>query len=72
MSWLYGRGLVWGVVGTGFWGMTIAAILNNCVGVFVKDGDGHEIKLPGEEEDEEEGEALLEQIEQGGRRSSRT
>lgn len=72
MSWLYGRGLVWGIVGTGFWGMTIAAILNNCVGIFVKDGDGHEIKLPGEEDDEEEGEALLEQTEQRGRRNSGT
>lgn len=54
MSWLYGRGLVWGVVGTGFWGMACAAIVNNCVGAFVKDSDGHEIKLPGEIEEDEE------------------
>ncbi|KIW04232.1 uncharacterized protein PV09_04538 [Verruconis gallopava] len=48
MSWLYGRGLVWGVVGTGFWGLACAAIINNCVGAFVRDSDGHEIKLEGE------------------------
>jgi hypothetical protein len=51
MSWLYGRGLVWGIVGTGFWGMACAAIVNNFAGAFVKDSDGHEIKLEGEEED---------------------
>jgi hypothetical protein len=56
MSWLYGRGLVWGIVGTGFWGMTCAALVNNCVGSFVRDSDGHEIKLEGEEDDHERSE----------------
>jgi hypothetical protein len=55
MSWLYGRGLVWGVVGTGFWSMAVAAVLNNVVAIFVRDSDGHEIKLPGEEDEESEG-----------------
>jgi hypothetical protein len=54
MSWLYGRGLVWGVVGTGFWGMACAAIVNNFVGSFVRDSDGHELKLQGEEDEVEE------------------
>jgi len=51
-GWLYGRGLVWGVVGTGFWFLTCAALVNNFAGSFVKDSDGHEIKLEGEEEEE--------------------
>lgn len=53
MSWLYGRGLVWGIVGTGFWAMTCAALVNNAVGIFVRDSDGHEIKLEGEDDDDE-------------------
>ena len=69
MGWLYGRGLVWGVVGTGFWGMSVAAVVNNCVGAFVKDGDGHEIKLPGEDEDgDEEAESLLADEDEEARR----
>ena len=72
MSWLYGRGLVWGVVGTGFWGMSVAAVVNNCVGAFVRDGDGHEIKLPGEEGDgDEEGVELLREEDDDGRRGRR-
>jgi hypothetical protein len=55
-GWLYGRGLIWGVVGTGFWGLGAAAVVNNIAGCFVRDSDGHEILLPGEvrEVDEDE------------------
>ncbi|KAF2423411.1 MFS general substrate transporter [Tothia fuscella] len=58
-GWLYGRGLVWGVVGTGFWGLGVAALVNNFAGCFVRDSDGHEILLEGEvrqvDEEEEDG-----------------
>ncbi|KAE9972685.1 hypothetical protein BLS_003927 [Venturia inaequalis] len=50
-GWLYGRGLIWGVVGTGFWFLAIAAVVNNFAACFVRDADGHEIVLEGEEEE---------------------
>ncbi|QDS72252.1 hypothetical protein FKW77_005906 [Venturia effusa] len=50
-GWLYGRGLMWGIVGTGFWFLTLAALMNNFAACFVRDGDGHEIVLEGEEEE---------------------
>jgi hypothetical protein len=49
-GWLYGRGLIWGIVGTGFWGLACAAVVNNFAAAFVRDSDGHEIVLEGEEE----------------------
>jgi hypothetical protein len=49
-GWLYGRGLIWGVVGTGFWFLACAALVNNFAACFVRDSDGHEIMLEGEEE----------------------
>ena len=49
--------------------MSVAAVVNNCVGAFVKDGDGHEIKLPGEDEDgDEEAESLLADEDEEARR----
>jgi hypothetical protein len=50
-GWLYGRGLIWGVVGTGFWFLAIAALVNNFAACFVRDSDGHEIVLEGEEQE---------------------
>jgi hypothetical protein len=50
-GWLYGRGLIWGVVGTGFWFLACAALVNNFAACFVRDSDGHEIVLEGEEEE---------------------
>jgi hypothetical protein len=50
-GWLYGRGLIWGVVGTGFWFLAVAALVNNFAACFVRDSDGHEIVLEGEEEE---------------------
>ena len=52
--------------------MSVAAVVNNCVGAFVRDGDGHEIKLPGEEGDgDEEGVELLREEDDDGRRGRR-
>jgi hypothetical protein len=48
-GWLYGRGLIWGVVGTGFWFLGAAALVNNFAGCFVQDSDGHEIVLEDDE-----------------------
>jgi hypothetical protein len=53
-GWLYGRGLIWGVVGTGFWFLGSAALVNNFAGCFVQDSDGHEIVLEGDEIEMEE------------------
>jgi hypothetical protein len=53
-AWLYGQGLIWGVVGTGFWFLGTAAVVNNFAGCFVKDSDGHEIVLEGEEVETDE------------------
>ncbi|KAF2398608.1 MFS general substrate transporter [Trichodelitschia bisporula] len=52
---LYGRGIEWGVIGTGYWFLGIIAISNNFAGMFVREGSGHEIVLDGEEEEEAEG-----------------
>jgi hypothetical protein len=54
-GWIYGRGLIWGVVGTGFWSLATAAVVNNFAAAFVREGDGHEIVLEGEEDEDEEG-----------------
>lgn len=51
-GWMYGKGLNMGVVGLAWWGMAIDAIVGCFVGVFVKEGSGHEILLEGEEEEE--------------------
>jgi hypothetical protein len=51
-GWLYGKGLQWGVVGTAFWGLACVACVGLFAGSFVKEGDGHEIILDEEEEEE--------------------
>lgn len=48
----YGAGLRAGVVGAVFWGMAGWALLGFFAGQRVRDGDGHEIFLEGEQEDE--------------------
>jgi hypothetical protein len=49
----YGLGLARGVVGAVFWGLSGVAALNIMASWFVREGDGHEIWLEGDEEDEE-------------------
>lgn len=54
-GWLYGVGLERGVVGTAWWAMACLAIVGAFASRFVQEGDGHEIWLPGEKEDEDKG-----------------
>ncbi|SMR50651.1 unnamed protein product [Zymoseptoria tritici ST99CH_1E4] len=49
-GWLYGVGLRKGVVGLAWWVMAGVAVLGAVAGRWVKEGDGHEILLEGEEE----------------------
>ena len=52
---VYGVGLSKGVVGLAWWGMAGVAVVGAVAGRFVREGDGHEIWMEGEREDEEEG-----------------
>ncbi|CAD0015074.1 unnamed protein product [Aureobasidium pullulans] len=54
LSYLYGVGLRKGVVGLSWWCMAGFAAIGAMAGLFVKDGDGHEIWLEGEKEEEED------------------
>ncbi|KAK3332423.1 major facilitator superfamily domain-containing protein [Cercophora scortea] len=49
---LYGLGLRMGVVGAVWWGLSLAAVFGVGVSFFVREGDGHEIWLEGDEEEE--------------------
>ncbi len=49
---MYGVGLKGGVVGAVFWGLSAVAVVNCIASHFVKEGDGHEIILEGDEEEE--------------------
>ncbi|KAH7395564.1 major facilitator superfamily domain-containing protein [Cadophora sp. MPI-SDFR-AT-0126] len=51
---LYGVGLRHGIVGAVFWGLGAIAILNCIASNWVREGDGHEIILDGDEEAEAE------------------
>ncbi|KAK3305390.1 major facilitator superfamily domain-containing protein [Chaetomium strumarium] len=51
---LYGLGLARGVVGAVFWGLSGVAACNVLASLFVREGDGHEIRLEGDEDDEED------------------
>jgi hypothetical protein len=51
---LYGLGLARGVVGGVFWGLSGVAACGVLASMFVREGDGHEIWLEGDEEDEEQ------------------
>lgn len=56
---LFGLGLSHGIVGAVWWGLSGLAILNCIASNFVRDGDGHEIKLEGDDEAEAEFQADL-------------
>jgi hypothetical protein len=51
---LYGVGLRHGVVGAVWWGLSAWAVLNCIASFWVREGDGHEIKLEGDVEAEAE------------------
>ncbi|KAI5923148.1 major facilitator superfamily transporter [Camillea tinctor] len=52
-GWLYGLGLSHGLVGGVFWGMAGMAIFGLVVSLWVREGNGHEIWLEGDAEEEE-------------------
>jgi len=56
---LYGLGLKKGVVGAVWWGLSGLAVLNCVASNWVKEGDGHEIFLEGDEEAEAEFQAEI-------------
>ncbi|ORY61588.1 major facilitator superfamily domain-containing protein [Pseudomassariella vexata] len=49
-GWLLGAGLDHGVVGTAFWGLALMAVVTIVASNFVRDGNGHEIWLEGDED----------------------
>ncbi|KAF4546749.1 MFS multidrug transporter [Lasiodiplodia theobromae] len=53
-GWVFGRGLAMGVVGLAWWWLAGVAVCGAVAGTFVREGNGREIVLPGEEEKEEE------------------
>lgn len=55
-GWIYGKGLEIGVVGLAFWGLAAVAGLSIVASGFVREGDGHEIRLEGDDEAEREAE----------------
>lgn len=55
-GWLYGYGLSHGVVGTSFWVLACVAAGSIVASNWVREGDGHEIRLDGDDEAEEEAE----------------
>ena len=54
-GWLYGVGLSRGCVGAVFWGLAAVAVCGLLVSFWLREGDGHEIWLEGDEEVEGEG-----------------
>ncbi|KAI0423422.1 major facilitator superfamily domain-containing protein [Xylaria sp. FL1042] len=48
-GWLYGLGLSHGLVGGVFWGMATIAVIGLVFSFWVREGDGHEILLEGDE-----------------------
>lgn len=48
-GWLFGKGLDIGVVALGWWGLACMAVIGSVAAQFVREGDGHEILLEGEE-----------------------
>ena len=54
LSFLYGVGLKKGVVGLAWWCMAGFAAVGAFAGLFVRDGDGHEVWLDGDKEEEGE------------------
>ncbi|KAH6722259.1 MFS multidrug transporter-like protein [Leptodontidium sp. MPI-SDFR-AT-0119] len=56
-GWLYGVGLKNGVVGAMFWVLACVAVFSIIASNWVREGDGHEIRLEGDDEAEAEAEA---------------
>ncbi|KAI9048534.1 hypothetical protein LZ554_007367 [Drepanopeziza brunnea f. sp. 'monogermtubi'] len=56
-GWLYGVGLRNGVVGMMFWILACVAVFSIVASNWVREGDGHEIRLEGDDEAEAEAEA---------------
>ncbi|KAK2625164.1 hypothetical protein QTJ16_005533 [Diplocarpon rosae] len=56
-GWLYGVGLEHGVVGAMFWLLACVAVFSIVASNWVREGDGHEIRLEGDTEAEAEAEA---------------
>jgi len=50
-GWGFGLGLKTGIVGTAFWALMLFSFAGGLFGWLVRDGDGHEIILEGEEEE---------------------
>jgi len=57
-GWLYGLGLSHGMVGLVFWGLGGLACVSCVASNWVREGDGHEIRLEGDDEAEAEAEAM--------------
>ncbi|KAI1372906.1 MFS general substrate transporter [Hypoxylon crocopeplum] len=53
-GWLYGLGLSHGLVGGVFWGLAGMAVGGLIASFWVREGDGHEIWLEGDEDDEDD------------------
>ncbi|CAD6590031.1 MAG: hypothetical protein ASARMPRED_004532 [Alectoria sarmentosa] len=54
-GWGYGKGLQVGIVGAVWWALAVVAALGWLLSGLVREGDGHEIWLEGEKEEEEGG-----------------
>lgn len=52
-GWLFGLGLRGGVVGGVWWGLAGMAAVGAVASGWVREGDGHEVFLEGEEEEED-------------------
>ncbi|KAL9094966.1 MAG: hypothetical protein Q9165_002916 [Trypethelium subeluteriae] len=70
-GWGYGKGLEAGVVGAAWWVLAGVATVGFVAGGWVREGNGHEILLEGEEEEEAEAEAEEEERDRGERRGGR-
>lgn len=57
-GWLYGVGLENGCVGAMWWALAVMAVVCCFASNFVREGNGHEIRLEGDDEAEEEAERL--------------
>jgi len=68
-GWLYGIGLSSGVVGGIWWALAGVAVLGVIASWFVKEGDGHEIWLEGDEVDEDEPSSPIVDDEEGQTRA---
>ncbi len=58
-GYLYGLGLKYGIIGAIWWGLSNIAICCVLMSFLLREGDGHEIWLEGDEREEGEGESLM-------------